>query len=457
MKVRDAILWDLSQAGWNKTRALARVQEIIEKLDLVHLAEHLCGKLSAGEAMRVSLLKAVAKKPFIVLADEPTGQLDTDNIRILIDLMKEVVKEGTSILVATHDIRFQTLSDRTVMILDGKLASEEEAEELLKERIAFLSNRVLDKEIYEVKLIVDSSNLIRVPDNILKRLEINRKLILTHNIKNGFASFRKSDDDSERVENEELSVFQKFSRSNLKANSIVKATSLTKLYKTHGIENLVLNKIQFDIKQGEFLVFLGPSGTGKTTLMNIIAGLEKPTSGQMMVDGKDIHKGSNEDKRKILLHSLSYVTQNYTVHPYLSVEENAILPLLLKGKKKPTNMTKIIALFKSFGMDEYRDLFPTELSGGEQQRSSVIASLVKNTRIFLADEPTANLDSDLALVVMNQLTELAESGRTIILATHDYMLIRPGYRVIRISDGDIIEDVIADQDYVDHLFKLYLV
>ena len=457
MKVKDAIFWELTQAGWNNRDARERVTEVIKSLKVEHLEDQMCGKLSAGEAMRVSLLKAVAKKPFIVLADEPTGQLDTENIKILIDLMRDVVQGGTSIIVATHDIRFQTLSDRTLMILDGRLASEEEAFELLKERTAFLSNKYSEKKIYDSKLIIDSSSSVRVPDNILKRLGINKKVIIAHNLSEDFATLRKSDDDEKASSTGEESKFSAFSGKAIGKHDLIEASFVSKTYTTDGIDNHVLENVSFKVKPGEFIVFLGPSGSGKTTLMNILAGLEKPSKGEIKIDGVDMHSGRERDKRRILLNQLSYVTQNYTVHPYLSVEENATLPLLLKGEGKSGSEDKVTELFESLEMEDYMDVFPTELSGGQQQRSSLIASLVKDTEIFIADEPTANLDSDLAVTTMNLLTNLAEQGKTIILATHDYMLIRPGYRVIRIGDRIILEDVIADQNYVDQLFEKYLI
>ncbi|MFV2015665.1 MAG: ATP-binding cassette domain-containing protein, partial [Candidatus Heimdallarchaeota archaeon] len=137
---------------------------------------------------------------------------------------------------------------------------------------------------------------------------------------------------------------------------------------------------------------------------------------------------------------------------YISVEENILLPRLLnKDNKSKEAFNEIRELLAHFEMSEYCNVFPTELSGGQQQRVALIAAVFKDTEIILADEPTANLDSKLAKLVMNALTEYAESGKTLIIATHDLTQIRPGYRVIKILDKQIIEDVIADEVYCEKL------
>ncbi|MHA2274817.1 MAG: ATP-binding cassette domain-containing protein, partial [Candidatus Kariarchaeaceae archaeon] len=132
MKVHETLRWELINGQWNSSLIENRIDEVLNKLEIMNLKNTPCGMLSAGEAMRVSLAKSVVKKPYVILADEPTGQLDTENMQLLYKLVKEIVQDGTSFIVATHDVRFQTVADRSLLILDGRLASEEDYEDLLK-------------------------------------------------------------------------------------------------------------------------------------------------------------------------------------------------------------------------------------------------------------------------------------------------------------------------------------
>ncbi|MHA2503526.1 MAG: ABC transporter ATP-binding protein, partial [Candidatus Kariarchaeaceae archaeon] len=172
MTVHQAITWETLQAGWPPTEARARTDELLKVLKLEHLRDNACGQLSAGEAMRVSFLKAVAKKPLIILADEPTGQLDSTSMYQLYEVMRQILNEETAIMVATHDVRFQAVSDTSLLILDGKLASEEEGSELLSRRSVYFDKIMQEKPEVSSNLFIDSNNSIRIPDSVIRRLKL---------------------------------------------------------------------------------------------------------------------------------------------------------------------------------------------------------------------------------------------------------------------------------------------
>lgn len=456
MKAVDAIIWETVNAGWNTVDARARASEILEELEITNLAEQRCGNLSAGEAMRISLAKAVAKKPYIILADEPTGQLDTENMNLLYDLMKRISATGTAILVATHDVRLQSLSNRALLILDGRLATEEQGVELLARHKLFSELAVKKDVIITTKALLDSSSSIRLPDSLIRRLKINRQVILTHDIDDEYARIeRNPEEEIDSFDNEDTFEISPFSRKGITDKLVIKAEKLSKSYQSFSGQNEVLKDLSFSIKQGEFVVILGPSGVGKTTLLNLFAGLEGISEGHLEIKSSRF-SSSNFVPSKVRLDHINYVSQHYMLHPFLSVEENAMLPKLLH-EGTISDQGVIVDMLKTLGLEDYAKVYPTELSGGQQQRVALSAALLKGADILLTDEPTANLDSRLASQVMNIMTNLAEQEKkTVIAATHDYMLVRPGYRVIRLQDKGIIEDIIADEEYCQALQTEFL-
>jgi len=453
MSVVDALMWEAINSGWNKEAAKERAHHLLEKLSLNDLSDRKCGKLSAGEAMRVSLVKAVVKKPFIVLADEPTGQLDSTAVYKLIDLMKEVAAEGIAILVATHDIRFQSYADKNYLILNGRLATQEEGKDLLRRRGSFSD---IEEGPFSSNTIIDSNNFIRIPDRILNQLDIGKKITLEQQPDEDFAILRKSADDPGITRGRELPDIKPFSRKLVTDTVLISVDKVSKEYEDVTGTNLVLEDIDLHIQQGEVVVILGPSGSGKTTLLNMIGGYEPPTKGRITYDDKNLYQLNATEKHRIQMQEFSYLTQNYTVHPYLSVESNAKLPLILQAKEDIDRDEELAQLLDKLDIMPYRSRYPTSLSGGQQQRVSLSASLMKESKVILADEPTANLDADLAVIVMNLLTEVSETGLTTIVATHDFLSIRPGYRVIRVENRKIVSNRIADQAYCEDLYSQYL-
>lgn len=221
---------------------------------------------------------------------------------------------------------------------------------------------------------------------------------------------------------------------------ILKVENLTKTYGSG--ENLVhaVDDVSFSVEKGEFVAIVGASGSGKSTLLHLIGGVDRPTSGKILVDGNDISK-MNDDKLAVFRRrQVGIVYQFYNLIPILTVEENITLPCDLDGRG--VDRERLEMILDSFGLRARRKHLPNQLSGGQQQRTSIARALINNPSLVLADEPTGNLDSKSSEEVMSMLKMCNQSyGQTVIMITHNLDIAKQADRIITISDGKIVEEV----------------
>ena len=221
---------------------------------------------------------------------------------------------------------------------------------------------------------------------------------------------------------------------------ILKVENLTKTYGSG--ENLVhaVDDVSFSVEKGEFVAIVGASGSGKSTLLHLIGGVDRPTSGNIFVDGNDISK-MNDDKLAVFRRrQVGIVYQFYNLIPILTVEENITLPCDLDGRG--VDRERLEMILDSFGLRARRKHLPNQLSGGQQQRTSIARALINNPSLVLADEPTGNLDSKSSEEVMSMLKMCNQSyGQTVIMITHNLDIAKQADRIITISDGKIVEEV----------------
>ena len=210
-------------------------------------------------------------------------------------------------------------------------------------------------------------------------------------------------------------------------------------------ENLVraLNKVDLEIKKGEFSALVGPSGSGKTTLLNIMSGLENPTSGSVFLDGEDISHLTGDQLSDFRRDHIGFIFQAYNLIPVLTVKENIEYIMLLQGVDKNTRSQKVRSILKDVGLEGKEDRFPTQLSGGQQQRVAVARAMVSMPNIILADEPTANLDSKTGMALVDMMKDLNEKyGTTFVFSTHDPIIMERAKRLVTLKDGAIEKDEI---------------
>ena len=219
--------------------------------------------------------------------------------------------------------------------------------------------------------------------------------------------------------------------------SILETKDLRKIYGSGDTEVRALDGVKLNVENGEFVAIVGTSGSGKSTLLHILGGLDRPTSGSVIVDGKDIFRLKDEALTIFRRRKIGFVFQSYNLVPVLNVYENIVLPIQLDGRRVDENF--IGKIVKTLGLDGRLDALPSQLSGGQQQRVAIARALAAKPAIILADEPTGNLDSKTSQDVLGLLKVTSQKfAQTIVMITHNEEIAQMADRVIRIEDGRIV-------------------
>jgi len=219
---------------------------------------------------------------------------------------------------------------------------------------------------------------------------------------------------------------------------IIKTENLTRTFKQGETIIYGANDINFTIGKGDFVAITGKSGSGKTTFLNLIGGIDKPNSGKVIINGVDIYSINNDELAKVRRRHIGYVFQNFNLIPILTAKENIIMPLLLDSKKCDEEHLKGIT--DVLEINDRLNHLPSELSGGQKQRVAIARALINQPEIILADEPTGNLDKKSADELMLLFQKINELGNTIVMVTHDENYAVACKRRMTISDGKIVFD-----------------
>jgi putative ABC transport system ATP-binding protein len=229
--------------------------------------------------------------------------------------------------------------------------------------------------------------------------------------------------------------------SNCSKNDLIITHSVTKVYQEDGVPVEAIRGIDLSIKYGEFTAIVGPSGSGKTTFLNIISGLDFPSSGEVWLAGKKLSEISGKELSDFRRDHIGFIFQAYNLIPVLTVEENVEYIMLLQKIAKTERHKRVENILFDLGLEGFANRFPTKLSGGQQQRVAVARAIVSQPSLVLADEPTANLDSKTGAELLDMMRKLNEkSGITFVFSTHDPKIMQRARRLITLKDGKIDSD-----------------
>lgn len=223
--------------------------------------------------------------------------------------------------------------------------------------------------------------------------------------------------------------------------NIIEVKNASKIYNDSAVQVKAVNNVSVNFKGGEFAAIVGPSGSGKTTLLNMIGGLDSLTSGEILVDGTNLSGLKKRDLVDFRLNNIGFVFQAYNLIPVLTAKENVEFIMNLQGKPKKERQQRVMELLLAVGLEGRENSRPNKLSGGQQQRVAVARALASKPKFILADEPTANLDSESTnnlLEIMEQLNK--EENITFIFCTHDQRVVNKARRIIKLVDGSIESD-----------------
>lgn len=226
--------------------------------------------------------------------------------------------------------------------------------------------------------------------------------------------------------------------------SILMLEEITKVYEGK-VAHLAINQLSFEVEKGEFLAVMGPSGSGKTTLLNLISTIDRPTSGDIMINGLDPLQLKSNDLSLFRRRQLGFVFQDFNLLPALTVEENMVLPLTLDGQPVSVMKQKVNRIAEQLDLTSILEKRPFEISGGQAQRTAIGRALIHEPSIILADEPTGNLDSKAAKDVLELLSNVNKKSKTtIIMVTHDPIAASYCDRVLFIKDGEYFNEIYKD-------------
>lgn len=225
----------------------------------------------------------------------------------------------------------------------------------------------------------------------------------------------------------------------------IEAIGLRKVYRGNGADVRALDGVDLRVDGGEFVAVMGPSGSGKSTLLHMLGALDVPDEGEVVLSGRALRGLTPAELAEVRRRGVGFVFQLFNLVPVLTVAENIELPASLDGAKDDVRTARVGRLLELLGLESQRDLLPSQLSGGEQQRAAIARALVNEPSVILGDEPTGNLDRASGRDVMTRLAAMSDAGRTLVVVTHDPAVAAYARRVVFMQDGRLVDEVTSHQ------------
>ncbi len=413
LRMRDAVGLPLALRGVPRRERRIRVGELFEAAALADRADALPGELSGGERQRFALCAALAHRPALLLADEPTGELDDASADATRALIVELTRtNGTSVILVTHDPATAEVADRTLAIRDGRIVG--------------------DRRGGQEALVIDDGWL-RLPAEVLTQAGIGRRARVRPTPDGVIVTRADSEPGPpESAGSADLSPASARPQPPVPQAPVkVGLCSVARTY-GHGLTRRdVLGGFTHDFAPGQLTAITGRSGTGKTTLLKLVAGLDRPSSGQVMLDGRPLGDRNGEQLASLRRERIGYLSQQPAPIGFLSAEENAVLVLRIRGWDADAAAERAAQVLTRAGLADRARQRVHRLSAGEAQRLALARALASARGLLIVDEPTSRQDERNARAVAVLLAAAAhEEGQTVICATHDPAVIRQADQVV---------------------------
>jgi ABC-type lipoprotein export system ATPase subunit len=405
LTARELVGVQLGLAGRSRAAREQRADELLERVGLADRRDAHPRELSGGEQQRIAVCAALAAQPELLIADEPTGELDAQNARELLGLIAELVREaGGTALVVSHDPVAAEGADRVVHVRDGRISDESVA-----------------GGAGDGAIVVGRGGWLRLPEDLLRSagIESHAQAELREGavvLQPGGARVEPSQASPRAPDQAVPAPRERESVVSTQTSPVVLARGLTKRYGSA----TPIDGLDAEFAAGRLTVVTGPSGSGKTTLLHLLAGLELPDAGDVVIDGVALSTLDRAGRSELRRTRLAFVGQTLGLIPFLGARENVELGLELRGLPRDGVDDALDAV----GLAEHADRPVAQLSAGQRERAALARAIAVRPQVIVADEPTARLDGANALALGTLLADLARStGATVICATHDPLLI----------------------------------
>jgi ABC-type lipoprotein export system ATPase subunit len=379
-------------------------QHALELLDLVGIVEHahkIPAHISGGQKQRVAIARALVNDPRLIVADEPTGSLDSLTAESILQIFEQLVEQGKTVVMVTHDESFVPRFSRWLQISDGVVGAPSQNEPDSREAADSRASR-------KVQFYLETANAFREqPTGPLPQPE---------------------------------------------GDPAVSLKDVDKIYENASGKFVALKKINLELGYGRFISIVGKSGSGKSTLLNMITGIDHPTLGEVAVASEHIYALSESKRAQWRGRNLGVVFQFFQLLPMLTLLENVLLPMdYCNAFPRRERRARAMDLLDRVGVAGQADKLPTAVSNGQQQSAAIARALATDPAIIVADEPTGNLDSRSADNILNLFRTLTQNGKTILIVTHDSSITRRTDQTITIADGEVIDpSVVQALPFLSH-------
>lgn len=385
-------------------KPLMTKKRALELLDLVEIVDHaykIPAHISGGQKQRVAIARALVNDPHLIIADEPTGNLDSVTAETILQIFEKLVSQGKTIVMVTHDESFAPRFSRRLQIVDGVVSSPAEND------IAQAVPQTMSPG-HSPSISISDPRLISL-DPAKTSIEVVSEPTVPH-----------------------------------QDQPAIVLRNVEKIYENAAGKFVALKSINLQLNYGQFISIVGKSGCGKSTLLNMITGIDHPTSGDVIIGNEHIYKMSESKRALWRGRNMGVVFQFFQLLPTLTLLENTMLPMdycnLYPFYERPE---RAMELLKMVGLEDQANKLPTAVSSGQQQSAAIARALATDPSIILADEPTGNLDSRAADNILNLFENLAKNGKTVLIVTHDPSITKRTDQTIILSDGEIIDQAIA--------------